>query len=291
MKKKIDGNVWQSTGFRKRLDAVLTNLVLAGLAVLFVAPLIWMISLAFKTPEQSAVYPPHLLPDPFSLRSFTEALSGGEFLTYLKNTVFITVMSTIGTLISSSLAAFGFGCLYCRMKNFWFTLMLSTMMIPSMITLIPTYSIYAKLGLTDSAIPLILPLFFGGSAYSIFLLRQFFMTMPSSLGEAAFLDGCSWLGVFAHIYLPNAKPALLVVTMFAFVNTWNDFFNPMIYLSSPDKYTIAIGLAAFKKMYGGTMDLGPLMAMSLLCVTPIIILYLFCQKYFVEGIATSGIKG
>ena len=169
--------------------------------------------------------------------------------------------------------------------------MLSTMMIPSMITLIPTYSIYAKLGLTDSAIPLILPLFFGGSAYSIFLLRQFFMTMPSSLGEAAFLDGCSWFGVFTHIYLPNAKPALLVVTMFAFVNTWNDFFNPMIYLSSPEKYTIAIGLAAFKKMYGGTMDLGPLMAMSLLCVAPIIILYLICQKYFVEGIATSGIKG
>ena len=184
-----------------------------ALSILFVAPLVWMISLAFKTPEQSAVYPPHLIPNPFSLRSFEEALSGGMFLTYLKNTVFITVMSTIGTLISSSLAAFGFGCLYCRIKGFWFTLMLSTMMIPSMITLIPTYSIYAKLGLTDSAIPLILPLFFGGSAYSIFLLRQFFMTMPSSLGEAAFLDGCSWFGVFTHIYLPNAKPALLVVTM------------------------------------------------------------------------------
>lgn len=277
--------------FHRSLDVIGTNLLLIALAVLFVAPLLWMISLAFKTPEQSAVYPPHLIPDPVSLRSFEEALEGGTFLTHLKNTVFITVMTTLGTLFSCSLAAFGFGCLSCRLKNFWFTLMLSTMMIPSMITLIPAYSIYAKLGLTDSAVPLILPAFFGGSAYSIFLLRQFFMSMPSSLGEAAFLDGCSWPGVFLHIYLPNAKPALLVVTMFAFVNTWNDFFNPMIYLSSPEKFTVAIALAAFKKMYGGTMDLGPLMAMSLLCVAPVILLYLFCQKYFVEGIATSGIKG
>ena len=268
--------------FHRSLDVIGTNLLLIALAVLFVAPLLWMISLAFKTPEQSAVYPPHLIPDPVSLRSFEEALEGGTFLTHLKNTVFITVMTTLGTLFSCSLAAFGFGCLSCRLKNFWFTLMLSTMMIPSMITLIPAYSIYAKLGLTDSAVPLILPAFFGGSAYSIFLLRQFFMSMPSSLGEAAFLDGCSWPGVFLHIYLPNAKPALLVVTM---------FFNPMIYLSSPEKFTVAIALAAFKKMYGGTMDLGPLMAMSLLCVAPVILLYLFCQKYFVEGIATSGIKG
>lgn len=275
----------------RRIQGILTNCILILLAAFFVAPLVWMISLAFKTPEQSALYPPRLLPNPVSIRNFVEAVSGGRFLIYLKNTLFITFFSTLGTLISSSLAAFGFGCLYCRMKSFWFTLMLSTMMVPSMITLIPAYSIYAKLGLTDSALPLILPLFFGGSAYSIFLLRQFFMSMPASLGEAAILDGCSWFKVFYYIYLPNAKPALLVVTMFAFVNTWNDFFNPMIYLSSPDKYTIAIGLAAFKKMYGGTMDLGPLMAMSLLCVAPIILLYLFCQKYFVEGIATSGIKG
>lgn len=274
-----------------RIKGFLTNCILTLLALLFVAPLVWMISLSFKTPQQAAVYPPKLLPVPVSLRSFLDILSEGQFFSYLKNTVLITVLSTLGTLISSSLAAFGFGCLHCRLKNLWFTLMLSTMMIPSTITLIPTYSIYAKIGLTDSIVPLILPLFFGGSAYSIFLLRQFFMSMPVTLGEAAFLDGCNWFKVFWYIYLPNAKPALLVVIMFAFVNTWNDFFNPMIYLSSPDKYTIAIGLAAFKKMHGGTMDLGPLMAMSLLCVTPILLLYLFCQKYFVEGIATSGIKG
>lgn len=159
MKKELRGDRLRGRKWKRHMDAVLTNAALIVLSILFVAPLVWMISLAFKTPEQSAIYPPRLIPNPFSLRSFEEALSGGMFLTYLKNTVFITAMSTLGTLISSSLAAFGFGCLYCRIKGFWFTLMLSTMMIPSMITLIPAYSIYAQLGLTDSPLPLILPFF------------------------------------------------------------------------------------------------------------------------------------
>jgi ABC-type glycerol-3-phosphate transport system permease component len=271
-------------------QTIVVDLILALLALSFIAPLVLMISTAFKTPEQSSAYPPSLIPNPFSLRSFQEALSGGKFYQYLSNTVFITFMATLGTLISSSLVAFGFARLRCRHKKFWFTLMLSTMMIPSTITLIPMYSMYAKMGIIDSFLPLILPFFFGGSAYSIFLLRQFFLAIPAELSEAAFLDGCSWLDIFARIYIPNAKPALIVVTIFSFVSNWNDFFNPMIYLSSPEKFTISIGLAEFKKMYGGAMDLGPLMSMSLLCVIPLIVLYLLCQKYFVEGIVTTGIK-
>jgi len=275
----------------KILQTLSVDSILLLIAVIFIVPLIYMISTAFKTPEQTAAFPPTLIPSPFSVRSFKEALSGDSFFIYLKNTVYITFMATLGTLISSSLVAFGFARLKCRLKNFWFTLMLSTMMIPSMVTLIPTYSMYSRMGFVNTFVPLILPYFFGGSAYSIFLLRQFFLTIPNELSEAAFLDGCSWLHVFTRIYLPNSKPALIVVAIFSFVNNWNDFFNPMIYLSSPEKFTISIGLAEFKKMYGGAMDIGPLMAMSLLCVIPLIVLYLFGQKYLVEGIATTGIKG
>lgn len=277
---------------RKNLiETVVIDGVLTLLAVLFILPLIWMLSLSLKSPQQLAQFPPKLLSWPVTVRSYSEALTGGNFFLYLKNSAFVTLLTTLGTVASSSIVAFGFACMKSRLKSIWFTLMISTMMIPSTITLIPMYSMYAKLGFVDTYVPLILPFYFGASAYSIFLLRQFFLAMPGELREAAYLDGCSKMGVFVRIYLPNAKPALMVTTMFSFVNTWNDFFNPMIYLSSPTKFTIPIGLQAFKKMYGGATDLGPLMAMSLLCVLPVLILYLTCQRHFVEGIALSGIKG
>lgn len=277
---------------KKRIRSiVITELVLALFAVVFLLPFAWMIKTAFMTPSQIVAYPPEWIPNPFTLRSFEEGLTMGDFPQFFLNSSVITLLSIVGTLISSSMVAFGFARLTAPGKSMLFALLLATMMIPGTVTLIPMFVLYSNLRWVDTILPLVLPTFLGGGAFNIFLLRQFFGSIPKEMAESAMIDGCSWPRIFASIYLPNAKPALLVVTMFTFVNTWNDYFGPMIYLANPKKFTIAIGLATFKNQYGATQDLGPMMAMALLTVLPVLLLYLFCQKYFVQGVVTSGVKG
>lgn len=164
-------------------------------------------------------------------------------------------------------------------------------MIPSSVTLLPTYTIFSKFGLVNTYWPLIIPSLFGGGAFYIFLLRQFFAAIPNELSEAAIVDGCSWFGVFWKVVFPNAKPALIVVVINQFVYSWNDYFAPMIYLQQPEKYTVSLGISFFKSMYGSMIDVGPMMAVAMLAIVPILILYISCQKYFIEGVVTSGIKG
>lgn len=276
---------------RRALSTLLWECVLALCSILFLLPFVWMVKTAFMTPRQIVAYPPQWIPNPFTVRSFQEGLAVSGFDRYFANTAFITVMTIAGTLLSSSMVAFGFARLKARGKGLLFTTLLATMMIPSTVTLIPMFVLYSNLKWVDTYLPLILPAFLGGGAFNIFLLRQFFASIPKELAESAMIDGSSWPGIFARIYLPNAKPSLLVVTMFTFVGAWNDYFAPMIYLVNPKKFTLAIGLNTFKSQYGGAQDLGPLMAMSLLTVLPVLALYLFCQKYFVQGVVTSGVKG
>ncbi len=260
-------------------------------SMLFMLPFVWMTLTAFKTAPQTVAYPIQWIPHPWTLRAFTEGLATGGFDHYFLNTAFITLMCILGTLVSGSVVAFGFARLNAKHKRLLFSIVLATMMIPGTVTLIPMFVLYSKLKWVDTFLPLILPSFLGGGAFNIFLLRQFFASIPRELGESAMLDGCSWFKIYRSIYLPNTKPALLVVTMFTFVGTWNDYFSPMIYLVNPKKFTISIGLAAFKSQYGGAQDIGPMMAMSLLALLPVLALYLICQKYFVEGVVTSGMKG
>lgn len=267
------------------------ELVLVVMSILFVLPFVWMIKTAFMTPQQTVAYPPEWIPRPPTIRAFFEGMETANFGRYFMNTAFVTVMTIVGTLLSSSTVAFGFARLKGPGKSFWFTMLLATMMIPGTVTLIPMFVLYSNLKWVDTYLPLILPAFLGGGAFNIFLLRQFFASIPKELAESAMIDGCTWPRIFAQIYVPNAKPSLLVVTMFTFVAAWNDYFGPMIYLINPNKFTVSIGLNAFKSQYGGAMDLGPLMAMSLLTVLPVLVLYLCCQKYFVQGIVTSGVKG
>ncbi len=271
------------------LGRILWYFVMTIVGLFFILPFIWLISSSFKSPQQIVVFPPELIPDPWTLRSFISGFSAAPFLLFLKNSVFITSLSILGTICSSTLVAFGFSRLKAKLKDFWFLVLLSTMMIPGTVTLIPVYVIYSKIGWINTFLPLIVPTFLGGGAFFIFLLRQFFNNIPKGLEEVAKIDGCSYLKMFFRIFVPNIKPALMIVILFSFVQFWNDFFGPMIFLISPEKYTIPVGLKFFTGQYG-TIDTGPLMAMSLIAVTPVIILFFVAQRYFIQGIVTTGLK-
>ena len=277
---------------KKRLSAgkIITMLVLIVLAVIFLIPYFWMVSTSLKSVDQvSKLW--EILPNPVTFRSYKTGFELAPFGRYTLNTIRIGVLCVVGTLISCSLTAFGFAKFHARSKKFLFMVLLATMMVPQTVTLIPSYMLYSRLRWVNTIIPLTLPAFFGCSAFNIFLLRQFFSSLPSDLGEAALIDGCNWFGIFVKIYLPNTVPALLVVTINQLVYVWNDYMSPLVYLGKPSDYTIALGLNMFKGQQGGSIDPGPLMAMACFTILPLFILYICFQRYFVEGIATTGIKG
>lgn len=276
---------------RKIASTSFWEIILLLVSFFFILPFAWVIRTAFMEPTQASRYPIEWIPNPVTFESFYKGLDAANFGLFFQNTVLITFLSIFGTVVSSSMVAFGFARLQAPGKKVLFMLMLATMMIPGTVTLIPMFVLYSKLHWVDTYLPLVLPCFLGGGAFNIFMLRQFFAAIPKDLSESAMIDGCNWPRIFAQIYLPNAKPSLLVVVMFTFVNTWNDYFGPMIYLTNPKKYTVALGLTLFKDQYGGTMNMGPLMAMTFLTILPVLVLYLICQKYFVQGVVTSGIKG
>lgn len=259
-------------------------------AALFCFPVLYLIFTGFKTPQETVAFPPTFIPEKWTLSAYKEGLSSGIFGKYLLNSIFVSGLIVIGTVSSAALVGFGFARLRSRFRNILFMLVLATMMIPGSVTLIPVYSIYSKIGWIDTYLPLIVPAFAGGGAFSIFLVKQFFEAIPNELVESSKIDGAGWLTIFGKMFLPNSKPVLLVVTIFAFVNSWNDFFAPLIFLVDPDKFTVAVGLNTFRNSYGAAMDIAPLMAMATLSVLPILILFIFAQKYFVQGITTTGLK-
>lgn len=269
---------------------LLWYIIMILVSLVFCFPVLYLIFTGFKTPQETVAFPPTLIPKKWTLSAYEEGLSSGIFSKYLLNSIFVSGMVVIGTVSSAALVGFGFARLRSRMKNFLFMLVLATMMIPSSVTLIPVYSIYSKIGWIDTYLPLIVPAFTGGGAFSIFLIKQFFEAIPNELVESSKIDGAGWFTIFWKMFLPNSKPVLLVVTIFAFVNSWNDFFVPLIFLINPEKFTVAIGLNTFRNSYGAAMDIAPLMAMATLSVLPILLLFVFAQKYFVQGITTTGLK-
>ncbi len=275
---------------KKSAENILTQILLTAMAALFLFPFIWMLCTSLKTEAGIADYK-QFFPWPVSFRAFRKGWKGGKFLIYIWNTVKIAVLCVIGTVSSCSLVAFGFAKFRSKAKNVLFLVLLATMMVPQTVTLIPMYIMYSKFHWLNTIYPLVLPAFFGTSTFNIFLLRQFFAGLPNELAEAAKIDGCSWFGIFSRIYLPNCKPALLVVVINQLVFCWNDYMAPLIYLGRPSKFTIALGLNAFKGETGSAMDIGPVMAMAVVTILPLLLLYLCFQKYFVEGVAASGIKG
>ena len=279
---------------KKQFRIAIWIIVCLLLGIVFLLPFIWMTSTSLMGVEQIVKYPPEFIPSPATLRSFIYVFKNTDFFLYFKNSSIITILNIVGTLISTTLVAYGFAKYDAKLKGFWFTILMSTMMIPYFVTIIPLYNIYAKLKLINTIVPLVLPNMLAASGFSVFLLHQFFKTFPSEIEDAARIDGCSEMGILFKMVLPNSKAVLFVVGIFMFVWTWNDYFGPSIFLSDQKKYTLSVGLVFLSSSLNGyqdALDQGPVMAMALLTVLPIIILYIFFQKYFIQGIISSGLKG
>ncbi|WP_195542637.1 carbohydrate ABC transporter permease [Massiliimalia timonensis] len=286
----------KSKKVRDRVRYTLILILLILLGIVFALPFLFLISSAFKTPEQVVKYPPEWIPSPFTLRAFKEGFEAFPFLLYFRNSSVVTLLSVIGNLISTTVVAYAFARLRARMKNVIFSIVLSTIMIPWLVTFVPLYVIYSKINFLDTYFPLVLPYFLSCHVFSVFLMRQFFMGIPRELDEAAQIDGCGVIGTLVRIIVPNAKPSILICAIFVFVASWNDFFAPLIYLNDSNKHTLSVGLSlwsnsASSNLSSRILDISPLMAMSLISIVPVMVLYMFAQRYFVEGVVTTGIKG
>ncbi|HLJ57524.1 MAG TPA: carbohydrate ABC transporter permease [Chthonomonadaceae bacterium] len=271
------------------LRAGVVYLLLAAGAAVFSLPFLWTVSTALKTPENVFRSPPQIVPLPVAWDNFAKAWTALPFPTYVANTLFITVVATTAQVLTGSLVAYGFARFRFRARTPLFYLLLSTMMLPSQVTMIPVFLIWRQARLIDTFWPLIVPAFFGGGAFNIFLLRQFFLTLPREMDEAALMDGAGYLRIWWSILMPLARPALIAVTLFAFLAHWDDFMGPLIYLNSPEKYTVSVGLRMFQDSFGTNLE--QMMAASLIHIAPTILLFFLAQRYFVRGIALSGIGG
>ena len=273
----------------KNLADALAYALLVFVGLLILLPLYWMVSTSLKDPSELFLIPPVWIPNPLRWENYREALTTLPFGRFALNTSIITVVSVIGQLLSSPLVAYSFARLRFRGKNGLFMLILATMMLPAQVTMIPVFIMFKSFGWLDTFIPLTLPHFFG-SAYFIFLLRQFMLTIPPELGDAAKIDGCGYFGTFSRIFMPLSKAALATVAIFTFTWSWNDFMGPVIYLNTREKWTLAVGLRGFIASYG-TTRFHLLMAASLVTVLPCVVLYFFAQRLFIQGIVITGIKG
>jgi ABC-type glycerol-3-phosphate transport system permease component len=271
-----------------RLRQALTYTVLILGSILILIPVFWMVSSALKPNYQIFLFPPQWIPNPIQWDNFVKSMTALPFGTFFMNTMIIEVGTIIGTVLSCTIVAYGFARLDAPGRNFWFIVLLATMMLPSVVTMIPVYLIFKQLGWINTFLPMIVPNWFGNAFY-IFLLRQFFMTIPRDFEEAARIDGANTWQVLTRIMLPLAKPALATVSIFTFMGVWNDFMGPLIYLNKPATYTLALGLNFFKGQH--TSDWNMLMAASLVMMLPLVILFFLAQKAFIEGITLTGLKG
>ncbi len=275
---------------RKALSRAFSYFILTAVAALFVIPFLWLIVTSLKRLDQVFTDPPMWIPNPIMWVNYSQALNSTAFpfLHLLGNTIFYSVVSTIGVLISSAIVAYGFSRIEFRGRDVLFAITLATMMVPGVVTLIPTYILFRWLNWTGSYAPLIVPAFFG-SAFNIFLLRQFMMTIPWDLTDAATVDGADDFVILWQIIIPLVKPALLVIAIFNIMWTWNDFMGPLIYLTDQKQYPLVMGLYAFQTRFGVQWHL--LMAACLATTLPLIILFFIAQRYFIEGITLTGLKG
>lgn len=268
-----------------------------AIALIWMIPFFWMLRSALMDMTQIFKYPLVVFPSPVRWENFGNALTSLPFFDYIRNSFTIVIACVAGIVISCSLSAYGFSRIHWKGRDVVFYILMTSIMLPYFATLIPNFIMWSKLGLTNTYVPLILPSWFGvgtasvfgGGMFNIFLLRQFFRTLPQELDEAAFVDGAGHMTIFLRIIVPLSKPSIICVGLFTFLNTWNDLINPLIYLSKESKYTIQLGLRTFIGMYNAQWHY--LMAAAVFAIVPVLILFLFGQRYFVEGIATVGLKG
>ncbi|MHC6201715.1 carbohydrate ABC transporter permease [Breznakiellaceae bacterium SP9] len=275
-----------------RINAGIANIIIIIFGVLMLYPVIWLIMASFK--EGSAIFSdPSLIPKIWTLQNYLQGWSGIGIVTFgafFKNSFIICILSVIFNGIFCSLTAYAFARLQFPGRKIWFAVMMVTLMLPSHVTLIPRYIIFRFLGWIDTFLPLVVPKLFATDAFFIFLLVQFIRGLPKELDESARIDGCGKFGIFVRIILPLSMPAIITTVLFTFLWTWDDFFNQLLYLNSPAKYTVPMGLRLFLDS-SGMSSWGSMFAMSVLSLVPSFILFFSLQKYFVQGIATTGIKG
>ncbi len=278
---------FQRNGIGGRL---LSHFLLAAGGLLMLIPFFWLVSSSLKAPHEIYVFPPKWIPDPMRWSNYSEVFAVVPVLGYTLNTLFVTIVGTAGIVISSSLAAYSFARLRFKGRDWIFAAILATIMLPFAVTMIPTYILFSRLGWVGTFLPLIVPDWFG-APITIFLLRQFFRTIPMELEDAARIDGASRPRIFWAIMLPLARPALTVVTVLAVLQHWNDFLGPLIYLKQREMYTLSLALNALQYFEGGLDWTHYVMVMATLMVIPVIILYFLAQRALVEGIVLTGLKG
>jgi multiple sugar transport system permease protein len=271
----------------RQLERIGLHLLNLLVSLFFLSAWIWLILTSLKTRDQIFVWPPPLLPNPIYLQNYADAIAYIPFFRYLANTLIIAGAVVVGRLTSCSVAAYAFSHLRWPGRDVFFLLVLSTMMLPFQVTMIPLYVIYYRLGWVNTFLPLTVPAFLG-DAFFIFLLRQFFLTIPHELVEAATIDGSSDLRTFFQIVLPLAQPALATLVVLSFLGAYTDFLGPLLYLTDPDLRTLSLGMQAFVSDFGTAW--GALMAAAVLFTLPLVLVYFVTQRRFVEGISTTGLK-
>lgn len=274
---------------KSRVHQLIVYGLLLGVSAVLTLPLLWMISASLKGSEEIFAIPPTWIPQQIEWGNYREVFARMPFLLYLRNTALITVLTIVGTVLSSSLVAYAFACLRWPGRDRIFIFVIATMMIPLHVIMIPLFVIFKELHWLNTYKPLIVPAFLGGGAFNIFLLRQFFLSIPKDLFDAARIDGCSEFRIYWTIAVPLARPGLVTVAVLTFMMAWNDFLGPLIYLSDQTKNTLALGLALFVGQHGA--EWATLMAASILMMVPMVVIFCFFQRYFIRGFVMSGMKG
>jgi ABC-type glycerol-3-phosphate transport system permease component len=275
---------------RRAIWTVFVYLIIGTGAVVVAFPFFWQVTTSLKSPSQLYAWPPDWFPWPLHPENYAEVADAVTLWLYIKNSLTIVVSVIVGTEISCTMAAYAFARLRFRGRNVIFLVLISSLIIPSAATTVPQFLLFQKIGWYNTFKPMIVPSFFG-NAFFIFLLRQYFLTIPPELEAAARVDGCGFLSSFFRIILPISKPALAVVAIFTFVWTWNDFFTPLVYLSDQQLYTLPLGLVFFEGSPHSTVQTQLLMGMSLIVTAPCILAYFFAQRAFIQGIVITGVKG
>jgi ABC-type glycerol-3-phosphate transport system permease component len=274
-------------------SSLATYAVLIAGSIVMLVPLAWMLLTSLKSFDEVVASPPVWLPRSPQWGNYAEAMTAFDFSRYLFNSLLICVTTIAGTLVSCSLAAYAFACLNARGRDVIFALLLSTMMLPAQVTIIPLFKLFAAIGWINTFYPLIVPSWFATNVFAIFLLRQFFLAVPRDYIEAARIDGASELRILWSIFIPLSKPVLLTVTVFSFIGSWNDLWGPLIYLHDDARFTMPLGLLNFigtsGRAQGSPWHL--VMAVSTVMMVPVVVLFFLAQKRFIEGISTAGVKG
>jgi multiple sugar transport system permease protein len=277
-----------------RSKTIVTLLIIPG-AVLFIAPFLWMISTSLKDPKMVYMFPPQIIPNPVVWSNYLRAMTRLPFDHYALNTIKITVLCLVGHLLTASMTAFAFARLRFPGRDFLFILLISSIMLPTQVTLIPTFIIFRYLGWVDTFNPLIVPDWLGGAPFTVFLLRQFMTSIPIELDEAAKIEGANFFDIYWRIIIPQIKPALAAVTIFVFLWNWNDFYYAVIYINSQDKWTLQLALNALRRSSAAPdrsfMEMEILMAASIVIMLPCLVVFFLAQRLFIQGIVVSGVKG